>query len=60
VESLNQKSRCMILPVFKRTLIIFIGYLFLFAWVPDSRAEEEQAKIMAIQPGQPLSDLHAE
>jgi hypothetical protein len=50
----------MILPVFKRTLIIFIGYLFLFAWVPDSRAEEEQAKIMAIQPGQPLSDLHAE
>jgi Putative MetA-pathway of phenol degradation len=45
VEGLIQKCRCMILAVFRRTLIIFIGYLFLFAWVPDSRAEEEPEKI---------------
>jgi len=35
----------MILPNFRGTLIIFIGYLCLLAWIPDSRAEEELEEI---------------
>ncbi len=35
----------MILPIFRGTLIIFIGYLCLLAWIPDSRAEEELEEI---------------
>ena len=35
----------MFLPIFRGTLIIFIGYLCLLAWIPDSRAEEELEEI---------------